>query len=271
MGCVASSIDKEERVRICKERKRILKQLLVFRKQFADSQLAYLRALRNTGVTLRQFTESESLEIEEGAFGHALPPSPPPPLPPSPPPPPTFSPDLRDSQNSHHVKTSEEEIIDIDEDDSHTPPPPPVLSTSWEYWDPFGSSLQQTEQNVKTEEQVEEENWAEANTEFEDEELVEVVAAKDTVDMIPVKKQTADAVDDNSSMMSWHTKDTADGSMVIWRNKKTLSGIVRDLDDYFVKASAGGKDVAVFLDINEADTLNQSIKENKSNFSSFRD
>ncbi|XP_027184624.1 nitrate regulatory gene2 protein isoform X2 [Coffea eugenioides] len=264
MGCVASSIDKEERVRICKERKRILKRLLVLRKQYADSQLEYLRALRNTGVTLRQFTESESLEIEDGALGHALPPSPPPPLPPSPPPPPSFSPDLRNSHNNHHMKTSEEEIIDIDEDNSHTPPPP-VLSTSWEYWDPFGSTSPNCQQKSKIEEeQIEEENWAEANTEFEEEDQVDVVAVNDTVDITPVKKQTASVVDENSSVMSWHTKDTADLSMVIWRRKKTLSGIIRDIDDYFVKASAGGKDVAVFLDFNVADSpLYQSINENK--------
>ncbi|KAL3522807.1 hypothetical protein ACH5RR_015641 [Cinchona calisaya] len=262
MGCVASSIDKEERVRVCKERKRILKQLLVFRKQFADSQLAYLRALRNTGVTLRQFTESESLEIEDTAFGHALPPSPPPPLPPSPPPPPTFSPDLRNPQNNHYLKTSQEEIIDIDED-SNTPPPPPLLSTSWEYWDPFVSTSPQSEQKGKMEELVEEENWMEANTEFEEEEQADVITANDTADMIIVKKKTPVAVDDNSSMMSWQTKDTPEMSMVVWRNKKTLSGIVRDLDDYFVKASAGVKDVAVFLDINVTDTLYQSTKENK--------
>ena len=100
MGCVASRIDKEERVRICKERKMLMKQLVGFRGEFADAQLAYLRSLKNTGVTLRQFTESESLELENTTFGIALPPSPPPPLPPSPPPPPNFSPDSRKFEDS---------------------------------------------------------------------------------------------------------------------------------------------------------------------------
>lgn len=271
MGCVSSSIDKEDRVRICKERKRILKQLLVVRKQFADSQLAYLSALRNTGVTLRQFTESESLELEDAALGHPLSPSPPPPLPPSPPPPPNFSPESRYPVNKHHPKPSEEEIIDIDEDGCPTPPPP-VQSTSWDYWDPFGSSSPppQCEQKGKMEEQVEEEKWEEANSEFVEEEQVDAVGVNDTVDRISVKKQTVDIIDDNSSTKSWHTKDTADLSMVIWSSKKTLSSIVRDLDDYFVKASAGGKDVAVFLDINAADTTSyQSIQETMSNYSSY--
>ncbi|CAI9089673.1 OLC1v1024291C1 [Oldenlandia corymbosa var. corymbosa] len=271
MGCVASSIDKEDRVRACKERKRILKHLLVVRKQFADSQLAYLKALRNTGVTLRQFTESESLELEDAALGPALPPSPPPPLPPSPPPPPNFSPDLRSPVHKNSLRPSPEEIIDIDEDGCPTPPPP-VLSTSWEYWDPFGSSsvLCDPKGNRLEEEQFEDENWEEANSEFveEEEEQVDDVAANDTVNTsttrILEKKQTVDMADDSSSVLSWHTKDTSDLAMVIWSGKKTLSGIVRDLDDYFVKASGGGKDVAVFLDISATDnTFSQSSQDNK--------
>ncbi|KAI5671055.1 hypothetical protein M9H77_11419 [Catharanthus roseus] len=266
MGCVASSIDKEERVRICKERKRLVKRLLGLRREFADSQLAYLRALKNTGVTLRQFTESESLEPDDPASGHLLPPSPPLPLPPSPPPPPTFSPDLRGPQKKHLLKTSEEDIIDIDDDDSQTPPPPPVLSTSWEYWDPFGSSLSECEQKIEIGEQVEEENWAETKSEFEEEdEEEEEIPAVDVVNVPPVKQQIVDLVDDNSSTMSWNTKDAADMAMVVWRSKKTLAGIVRELDEYFVNLSAGVKDVAVFLDVNEGDTfLYHSIKANKS-------
>lgn len=262
MGCVASSIDKEERVRVCKERKRLMKQLLAFRKEFADSQLTYLRALKNTGVTLRQFTESETLELDEPAFGHILPPSPPPPLPPSPPPPPNFSPDLRGSLNKHSIMTPKEEIMDINEDDSNTPPPPPVLNTSWEYWDPFGSSSAECEQNVENGEQVEE-KWEETKSEFEDEDQEEEV---DNM-LLPVKQQNVDLVDDNSSTMSWNTKDTADMAMVVWRSKKTLARIVRELDDHFLKVSAGGKDIAVFLDVNVGETFHyHSIKENKSNF-----
>ncbi|CAK9156106.1 unnamed protein product [Ilex paraguariensis] len=261
MGCVASRIDKEERVRICKERKRIMKHLLVFRGEFADSQLAYLIALKNTGVTLRQFTESESLELEDTPCGPALPPSPPPPLPPSPPPPPTFSPDLRKFEDN---SATQEEIIEIDEENSCTPPPPPVPSSSWDFWDPFGPSSPQSLKKSETVEQVEEENWAEANTEFEEEDQEGEVVGNSVVNMLPKKQQTVELVDDNSSMMSWHTKDTADMAMVLWRRKKTLAGIVKELDDYFLKASAGGKDVPILMGINMGDTyLYQSTKENK--------
>ncbi|KAL2474955.1 hypothetical protein Adt_35691 [Abeliophyllum distichum] len=271
MGCVASRIDNEERVRICKERKTLMKQLLRSREEFANAQLAYLRSLKNTGVTLRQFTESESLELEDTSRVPALPPSPPTPLPPSPPPPPSFSPDLRKFENKQQkVRVAQGEIVEIDEDSSHTTPPPPVPNSSWEYWDPFASSALECGKKNETVEQVEEENWEEANTEFmeEDEETVDSTATNN-VDMFPRKQHNVDLVDDDSSMMSWHSKDTADRAMVVCRSKKTLTGIVKDLDDYFVKASCGVKNIAVFVDISMGDTfLFHSLKDNKRNRSS---
>lgn len=226
-----------------------MKELVGFRREFADSQLAYLKALKNTGATLRQFTESDTLEVENIPFGLTLPPSPPPPLPPSPPPPPPFSPDLRDFSDDRK-EVAQEESIEIDEDDSCTPPPPPLPSSSWEFWDPFDSSLQKS----GIVEQVEEENWAETNTEFEEEDQENEVVADDIANPLPVKPQPVELVDDSLSMTSWNTKDTADMAMVIWRSKKTLAGIIKDLDDYFLKASAGGKEIAILMDISRLET-----------------
>ncbi|KAG6419376.1 hypothetical protein SASPL_121596 [Salvia splendens] len=273
MGCVASRIDKPERVRMCKERKRLMKQLLRYRKEFSDAQIAYLRSLRNSGVTLRQFTEPESLEFEEMSSAAGFPPSPPLPLPPSPPPPPTFSPDLRKSEGkSRETQSAVEEIIEVDEESSHTPPPP-VPSSSWEYWDVFGSAPVHCEKRSETMEQgeEEEENWKDTNAEFIEEDEEEGVFTvdddddDDDIDMPPpLEQQDTEFVDDSSSMMSWHTKDTADMAMVVWRGKKILPSVVKDLDEYFLKASAVVKDIAVFIDINEGGTfLYQSTNEDK--------
>lgn len=241
-----------------------MKLLLRYRKEFADAQIAYLRSLRNTGVTLRQFTEPESLEIEETNSGAGFPPSPPPPLPPSPPPPPTFSPDLRKFKDkATETQSAVEEIIEIDEESGHTPPPP-VPSSSWEYWDVFGSASVHCGKSSGTVEQGEEENWEDTNTEFVDEDEEETVFAVYEDTLLPPKHQITEFLDDNSSMMSWHTKDTADMAMVVWRGKKSLTGIIKNLDEYFLKASAVVKDIAVFIDINAGGTfLYQSVKENK--------
>ncbi|CAI0545477.1 unnamed protein product [Linum tenue] len=294
MGCVASRIDEEERVRICKERRKLMRQLVGFRGEFADSLLAYLRALRNTGVTLRQFTESESLDTESTSYGIglALPPSPPLQLPPSPPPLP-FSPDSRKSSSDNNPKEEQEQEVTTDHLASHeesmaiddegdrggTPPPPPESSSSWNYWDPFlePHSLPDHEESGEiVESAMEEETWAETKTEFDEEEHggEEVSGAAGPSNTVPSQQQPrqqqhcrrlpVELVDDNSSMTSWQTKDTADMSMVQWRRRKTLEAIVRDLDDYFLKASAGGKEIAILMDISRGDTsLSHSSRENK--------
>ncbi|GMH01435.1 hypothetical protein Nepgr_003274 [Nepenthes gracilis] len=250
MGCAASVIDKDERVQNCKERKRLMKRLLGFRREFSDSLLAYLRALKNIGVTLRQFTESELIDLENVPFCSVFPPSPPPPLPPSPPPPP-FSPDK--VEGNLNVGSAKEEIIEIDEDNNGTPPPPAISSSSWDFWEPFDSTSPQHEKLGEVMEQVEEEDWAETRTEF-DEDDNEVMTSNKAATVLPNKVQSVDMMDDNSSMMSGQTKDTADMAMVVRRCKKSLPGIVKELDDYFLKASAGGKGIAVIVDIDMRNT-----------------
>ncbi|CAI9782180.1 unnamed protein product [Fraxinus pennsylvanica] len=268
MGCFASRIDEEERVRICKERKMLMKKLLRYREEFANAQLAYLRSLKNTGVTLRQFTESESLELEDPTSVPALPPSSSSHLPRSPPPPPAFSPDLRKFEKHLKVQVAHGEIVEVDDESSHTPPPPPVPNSTWEYWDPFASSMFECHRICDNVEQVEEENWEEANTEFVEEDDEDDVVTTGNVVMHSRRQQTVELVDDDSSMMRWDSRGTADKAMVVWRSK-TLTSIAKDLDEYFVKAAGGVKDIAVFVDISMGDVfLFRSVKENKRNRSS---
>lgn len=241
MGCIASKIDKEERVRICKERKVLMKQLVGYRSEFSDAQLSYLRALKNTGVTLRQLTESESLEIENTLLGSTvLPPSPPPPLPPSPPPPPSFSPHFKKTKDDENAP---EEILEINDESTCTPPPPPIPSTNWDFWDPFAPYSPESENKSERAEHNEEENWAEANTEFEN----EGEEKGDSVNLLTEKEKAVEFLDDGSSMMSWHTKNTMELGLIVWRNK-TLGGIVKELDDYFLKASAVGH-IVILVDV----------------------
>lgn len=249
-----------------------MKQLVEFRGEFADAQSTYLRALKNTGVTLRQFTESESLELENTSYGLKLPPSPPLSLPPSPPPPPPFSPDSRKSIDNQKEEVSQEESMKIDEDECSTPPPPPLHQSSCNFWDPFEpSSSQHQGKSEIVETVVEEENWAETKTEFEEEDQEEVVGnvVASSLSQKPQQQQqqTVELVDDNSSMISWSAKDSADMAAVVRRSKKTLEGIIKELDDYFLRASAGGKDIAVLMDISKGDTsLPLNFKENKSKY-----
>ncbi|XP_068657304.1 protein ALTERED PHOSPHATE STARVATION RESPONSE 1-like [Aristolochia californica] len=252
MGCAASKIDKGEIVQRCKERKKLMKQLVGLRVEFAAAQMAYLRSLRNTGVTLRQFTDSESLELENVSLPPAIPPSPPP-LPPSPPPPPPFSPDVRRVTDDPIAASAREDYIVIDGNNSRPPPPPA------EFWDPFDPSPVYQKDGTQCDE---DEDWVDTNTEFEEEkedDVKEVVLTS-----LPDKSPARELMDDTSSMLSWYTKDT-DTAMVVWRSKKTLAGIVKELDDYFLKASAGVKELALLLDTSGSSRtpIDNNVRESK--------
>lgn len=246
-----------------------MKQLIGFRKEFADSLLAYLRALKNTGATLRQFTESETLELEGTIYGLASPPSPPPPLPPSPPPPPPFSPDLRKhgAEDAQKDEFAQEESIVIDEDEDedeadHTPSPP-ILSSSWECWDPFEHSAVHQQKKSEIVGPVEEENWAETRSEFEEEDKEEE-AVEDVVNPIPKSLEQGELVSCISSTSSLHMKMARDMGMISWKNKKTLGAVVKELDEYFLKASGGIKEIAVLIDISVGnDFPPHNFRENK--------
>lgn len=297
MGCAYSSIDNEEQVARCKERKKLMRQVVSSRHEFAAAQMAYLQALRNAGATLRQFAEGESMELQRTSPYHqlhhyriTLPPSPPPLPPPPPPPPPlsltpspsygsaTFpssipvhraSADVRNSNaqppSPPKNSTSDQQWNTQDDSDTEapTPPPPPPQGSAWDFWDPFCASSparvsdrraphtsenelkkqQQHQQQQHQQQKIEEEQWDETMTEFDDEQETENSRLPD--------KSPGRETDDNSSMVSWYTKDS-DLAMVIPRKHKNLGEIVGELDDYFLKASEGGKEVSKFLEASKA-------------------
>ncbi|CAL9090718.1 unnamed protein product [Musa acuminata var. zebrina] len=276
MGCTYSRVEVDEVVWRCKERRRLMKQLLSCRAELAAAHMAYLKSLRNTGATLLQFTEVETMILGDAPPLRLtlppsppppppLPPSPPPPLPLSPPPPPNFSPIA--TKEATEKKVSVEDPNDVDDNGSCGTPRPPVPGSVWDFWDPFvppassssSSPVPQREQGAVSQVAVDEEDWAETKSEFEEEEEEEeeekVIQRKEdfavTVDRAREKCPLKELADDNSSVVSWLTKDT-DMGMVVWRSKKTLAGIIREVDDYFLKAAAGGKDVAVLLESNRS-------------------
>ncbi|CAK8534560.1 unnamed protein product [Lathyrus sativus] len=236
MGCVLSTIDEDGRVGICKERKKVIKQLVCNREQFSDSLLAYLKALRNTGATLRQFTESDSLELDFASTGLPDPP-------PSPPPnllPPPLPPFLADKSMLH---IGQDEILENDGD-----------------IDPIMNSLLlfRPMDKIEVVESLEEENWEETKTDFEDE--VQDLEGDASVRKLRCgKQQVREAVDDdNPSAICLFKKETHVAKATpkgVGRSVKTLEGIVKELDDHFLKASACIKEIAVLIDISSGDTL----------------
>ncbi|KAK4270755.1 hypothetical protein QN277_019528 [Acacia crassicarpa] len=227
MGCVLSNMDEEGKIRSCKERKKLMKKLVDVRGLFSDSQWAYLKALKNTGATLKQFIDSETLELENTYDGTG-PASPSLPLPPPqpPPPPPPLSPDKNSS-----VQLNQQS-----------------LSSSLEGYF-FGSSYHKESE----EEPENDENWADTNTEFVDEDSEIQAVPSGVVNPLSKKQQWRELVGD-SSTVSFCAKESTNLSMVV-SGKKSLEGIVKELDDCFLKASEGRKEIALLIDISKGDIL----------------
>ncbi|KAL2331179.1 hypothetical protein Fmac_018760 [Flemingia macrophylla] len=229
MGCVWSSIDEDGKVGACKERKKAIKQVVKIRGEFSDSLLAYLKSLRNTGATLRQFTDSDSIELETASYGVAEPASPllPPPRPPF----------LADKAALHG-----DEIL---ENDGSNVPGLQIGPTLRLFGPTDGKEMV---------EPGEEDNWEETKTEFEDEEAEEEAAAM-AEKLRRGKQQLMETVTENSSAMSLYEKDTTAMPVVVRRSGKTLEGIGKELDDKFLLASGCIKEIAVLIDISGGDTL----------------
>ncbi|RDX79995.1 Nitrate regulatory gene2 protein, partial [Mucuna pruriens] len=221
MGCCHSKIEREETVSRCKNRKRYINQLVQARHALSAAHVMYIRSLRATGSALFQFANAETLVHHH----HHLPPRPQPILPPPPPrtptpmpppPPPPMSP-------SSYTWTSDTASSPA----LPPPPPPPVASSAWDFWDPFMQPPAPVASRSATEEE-----W-------------EATTAGSEVVMMAAASVTAPP-----SVVSGFSKETpSELAMVVSRNSKDLVEVIKELDDYFLKAADAGSHVSLLLEV----------------------
>ncbi|CAA0843050.1 Protein of unknown function (DUF630 and DUF632 [Striga hermonthica] len=60
MGCSTSKLDDEEAVRLCKDRKKFIRQAVEHRTKFASGHMAYIQAMRRVSVALREYLNGDS-------------------------------------------------------------------------------------------------------------------------------------------------------------------------------------------------------------------
>lgn len=157
MGSTASKPEKNEALRLCKERRRFIKQAIDSRYNLAAAHVSYINSLKTLGIALRRFSEAEILiesslsttsatELEKSP-SHSSYPSPSPSHLESP----TFPNEVNLSymragvaSNPLTVKLNLNNNNAFVEDDSlgysmPMPPPPPPFEAaggSWDYFDP---------------------------------------------------------------------------------------------------------------------------------------
>ncbi|KAL8151743.1 hypothetical protein V2J09_021551 [Rumex salicifolius] len=227
MGICLSKVERQEMVARCKARKKYIKQFVKSRHAFSAAHSFYLRSLRSTGSALLQFA-SEETALHNHNHNHHLPPipsSPPPPVPPTPPPPPP-PPPMSPSTVSWTTSTTGTATTSSA---IPPPPPPPVgVGSTWDFWDPFvppppSSSRSGTE-----------EEWEEMTTTTASEPAVMTAAASVTA---PTSVVTTTAASSELAVV------------VSARTAKDLAEIVREIDEYFLKAAEAGGRVSLVLEI----------------------
>lgn len=216
----------------CKNRKRYMKQFVQARHAFSAAHVMYIRSLRATGSALFQFAKAETTTLLNH---HHLPPEPKPILPPPPPraptpmpppPPPPMSP-----TPSSYTWTSGTASPALP---PRPPPPPPVASSGWDFWDPFMQPPPPPSSRSATEEE-----W-EATTTTGSE--VVVMAAGAAASM---------AAPASSGVVRGFCKETPSSELavVVSRNTKDLVEVIKELDDYFLKAADAGAHVSLLLQV----------------------
>ncbi|KAG5245525.1 protein ALTERED PHOSPHATE STARVATION RESPONSE [Salix suchowensis] len=223
MGCCYSRIEREEMVSRCKARKRYMKQYVKARQSLSASHAMYIRSLRSTGSALLQFSNNET--DHHIRRRPRLPPThhSPQPLPPTPPPPPP--PPMSPSSDTWTTTTTTTATA-ASPLPPPPPPPPPVAASSWDFWDPFVPPPP-----ISVEE--EEEEWEEVTTTVTTSEMVAV---------------------EPPSVASGFPKENASGSgselaMVVSRNTKDLAEIIKEVDEYFLKAADAGGQLSRVLEV----------------------
>ncbi|GAV73982.1 DUF632 domain-containing protein/DUF630 domain-containing protein [Cephalotus follicularis] len=169
MGCANSKTEKNEALRLCKERRRFIKQAIDSRYALAAAHVSYIQSLKSIGIALRRYAEAEVLiesSLSTSAFELDKTPS----HSPSPSPSPSHVIDISDSplQNESLFSTpptanlgymkqrrSASVTLRVNANSSNgfvedetsgsfpmAPPPPPFESGSWDYFDPNGDDCE---------------------------------------------------------------------------------------------------------------------------------
>nr|GMC57430.1 nitrate regulatory gene2 protein [Ipomoea batatas]GME13502.1 nitrate regulatory gene2 protein [Ipomoea batatas] len=218
MGCCYSRVEREELVSRCKARKSYMKQFVKARHAFSAAHTMYIRSLRNTGSALFQFATAETnlrrIPPPQNPLRPPLPSTPPPPLSPTP----TTVTWTTSTTTSSAVRPP--------------PPPPPPHGSSWDFWDPFVPASSRS---------VTEEEWEETTVASE----VAVTTTTATAGEASVAAPP--------SVVSQYSKDTtattSDLAVVVSTKSKDLVEIIKELDEYFLKAANAGAQLSLLLEV----------------------
>ncbi|CBI14821.3 unnamed protein product, partial [Vitis vinifera] len=246
MGCASSKTEKNEALRLCKERRRFVKQAIDSRYGLAAAHVSYTESLRNIGIALRRFAEAEAL-IESSLSMSAT------------------ELDKTPSQSSYplsYMRSGATAAVTVsvnppkngymdDESTSFSmppPPPPPPEGASWDYFDPADDSedfrfvgldgINMNFDDLRAWKRVQGKEVANAKG------SAETMSRKHILDQSGSKRERALVEKDVSA-------EREDPSEFITHRAKDFLSSIKDIEHRFFRASESGKEVSRMLETNK--------------------
>ncbi|KAL4582884.1 hypothetical protein LXL04_007445 [Taraxacum kok-saghyz] len=279
MGISSSKAETCEALRLCKERKKFIKQAIDSRYNLAAAHVVYVESLQNIGIALRKFAEIELSLDSSSTINAEKPPSPSPPQTDlngatggggvrsdSPSPLPNVRLNYMKSSgtgaitvNVNPPKTSNCNKVYVDDDEnlaftmSPPQPPPPPPRFSWDYFDPtdgsfrFMSQEQFQANHERFTDQVD--DLGESFTPIESLKGDQTTQCDDNLVAIE-----ADGIVKNDQKEQCDLKDdclTDEETEFITNGGKDFLSSVKEIENHFLQASKAGNEVSRMLEANK--------------------
>ncbi|KAI3784317.1 hypothetical protein L1987_43415 [Smallanthus sonchifolius] len=226
MGVSNSKTETCEPLRLCKERRRYMKQAIDSRYDLAAAHVVYIQSLHNIGIALGKFAEIEvclqssspaQIDCSNSRLNYTK----------------SGAVTVNLNPNPSTISSSNKVYVDDVESSPLTMPPPPPPRFSWDYFDPTDGSFRLMGR-VKTDQ----------NGHPDD-------------NLIGGEMDGSDSICENSRIEEFDLKDgclteeTEDRLECVSDRGKDFRSSIKDVEDYFIRASKLGNEVWRMLEANQ--------------------
>ncbi|KAL8047173.1 hypothetical protein ABFX02_08G222300 [Erythranthe guttata] len=288
MGITNSKANRSNALKLCKERKKFIKQAIDSRYSLAASHVSYVQSLRNVGIALRKYAEAEVLvETSVSVSGTELDKTPSHSSYPSPSPPHVagvsdspanggLSPHSPSAARFSYMRSSGANALTVKmrpmprslhlEEGEFTmppppPPPPPESGSSWDYFDPADESFRFVGQNGSNLE-TDDENFGKKEIDLnENDEVHEGFSTpklkspisgngigENSVTPEKSNDRQSNSRKNKSSVDNDVCAEREDPSEFITHRAKDFLSSIKDIDNRFFRASESGNEVSRMLE-----------------------
>ncbi|KAK1432401.1 hypothetical protein QVD17_09297 [Tagetes erecta] len=239
MGVSSSKTETCEPLRLCKERKKFMKQAIDSRYNLAAAHVVYIQSLHNLGIAIGKLAETEvwfdscstpisTLNYMKSSGVNAV----------------TVSLNPSKINNSNKVYVDDVNSSPVTMSPPLPPPMPPRFS--WDYFEPSDGSfrlMSQCRDRFRHEMNVVKKDESGNVDELIDGEVngADLICKNDQIEQCDLKDETGDETED----------ETGDETGDMHHRGKDFVSSIKDVEDWFIKASKLGNEVSRMLEVNQ--------------------